>query len=204
VRWWKIVGPVLDAATPERPLDRATLRVVALKLDLESQDSGRWQALAHSPQVDVRLSLRGYFAEAEIDTVVAAVGPSAPRRVVLTAALLITGLPAALGALSIALSKELADVRTKISSTEGSEFSEVLATLKDREKRIREQMFCISLDFPHAFKSATASDPQNEIEFEFHNDVRRKLFTETLPSLPLDGRCDKTKALIGKCLLSVK
>ncbi len=87
-RWWRLVH---NEFTSEYKLPRSTLHKVALDLDLEAQRVGFWFALAYSPVVDVAQSLAGYLSTAEIEAVVVELGATAPRRVVLTAALLITG-----------------------------------------------------------------------------------------------------------------
>jgi hypothetical protein len=149
LRWWKIVGPVLDAATPERPLDRAALRVVALKLAAGLPRRG-WDRHRRALGSAARRPDRGAAHH----------GP-----------------PRCTGLRSVSL---------------------------DFPHAFLHQQVRVSLDNHEALKSATASDPQNHVEFKFHNDVRKKLFTNEGSSLPLDVECNDTKALFEECLLSVK
>jgi hypothetical protein len=92
-RWWRSLH--LDGcahiATSNDQIPRSMLRETALDLDLMCEPVARSYALAYSKEVDVASALKNFFTSDQVATVVSKYGERGPRRLVLTAALLVTG-----------------------------------------------------------------------------------------------------------------
>jgi hypothetical protein len=89
VRWWQLLSEDGYGFRPAEPMSRKTMRRIALLLDLQCEEVARSYALAYSQPADVA-ALSGYFTPTEIEQVAQRYGSKGPRRLLLTAALLVT------------------------------------------------------------------------------------------------------------------
>ena len=122
--------------------------------------------------MDVRASLTGYFTDEAIDAVVKRYGERGPRRLVLTAALLVTGREAAIRAKREAVKRQaLNNALDKVAELSNAVPQDELALKKAREELEKIEA--------HIQREASTLQPpstaEDVAEYKFVTDVRAKL-----------------------------
>jgi hypothetical protein len=198
VRWWQIVLDVDQRAkslcndlSGKPVLSRSTLHIVALKLDLACEPVARWYALSYSVEVDVAESLKIYFTSDDVERIVSIYGARGPRRLVLTAGLLITGSDAA-------LRQHIAEQMTVVLSAKRENDkapSEETAQVLDSETKKLESL--------RAYAVRTISltpSPADNGEWDFHCDVRQ-VYDNDESAFANDTKCANEMGRIERLLL---
>jgi hypothetical protein len=162
---------------------------------LACEPVARWYALSYSVEVDVAESLKNYFTSDDVERIVSIYGARGPRRLVLTAALLITGSDAALRWEAMHHIVEQKAVVLSAKREIDKNPSEETAQALDSETKKLESL--------RAYAARTISltpSPADKGEWNFHCDVRQ-VYDKDESAFAKDTKCADEMGRVERLLL---